>query len=34
MKSLKLLALILVPLGIIIAAVPADRTKQFRLTAD
>jgi rhodanese-related sulfurtransferase len=34
MKSLKLLALILVPLGIIIAAVPADRTKQFRLTPD
>jgi rhodanese-related sulfurtransferase len=34
MKPLKLLALIIIPLGIIIAAVPADKTKQFKLTAD
>lgn len=34
MKSLKLLALIIIPLGIIIAAVPPDKTKHFRLTAD
>lgn len=34
MKPLKLLALIIIPLGIIIAAVPANKTKQFRLTAD
>jgi rhodanese-related sulfurtransferase len=34
MKPLKLLALIIIPLGIIIAAVPADRVKQFRLTPD
>ncbi|MDZ7632970.1 MAG: rhodanese-like domain-containing protein [Bacteroidales bacterium] len=34
MKSLKLLALIVIPLGIIIAAVPADRVKHFQLTAD
>jgi len=34
MKSLKLLALIIIPLGIIIAAVPADRVKHFRLTPD
>jgi rhodanese-related sulfurtransferase len=34
MKTLKLLALIIIPLGIIIAAVPADRVKQFQLTAD
>lgn len=34
MKSLKLLALIFIPLGIIIAAVPADRVKHFQLTAD
>ncbi len=34
MKSLKLLALFVIPLGIIIAAVPPDRVKHFRLTAD
>lgn len=34
MKPLKLLALIIIPMGIIIAAVPANKTKQFRLTAD
>jgi len=34
MKPLKLLALIIIPLGIIIAAVPADRVKHFRLTPD
>ncbi len=34
MKSLKFLALIIIPLGIIIAAVPEDRVKQFRLTPD
>ncbi len=34
MKPLKLLALFIIPLGIIIAAVPADKTKHFRLTAD
>lgn len=34
MKPLKLLALIVIPLGIIIAAVPPDRVKHFRLTAD
>lgn len=34
MKTLKLLALIFIPLGIIIAAVPADRVKHFQLTAD
>ncbi|MBE0678391.1 MAG: rhodanese-like domain-containing protein [Bacteroidales bacterium] len=34
MKSLKLLAFIVIPLGIIIAAVPADRVKHFQLTAD
>ena len=34
MKPRLLLALIVIPLGIIIAAVPADKTKQFRLTAD
>ena len=32
MKQLKLLALIVIPLGIIIAAVPADRVSQSRLT--
>ncbi|HBE43547.1 MAG TPA: hypothetical protein DDW27_20585 [Bacteroidales bacterium] len=32
MKQLKLLALIIIPLGIIIAAVPADRVNQSRLT--
>jgi rhodanese-related sulfurtransferase len=34
MKPLRLLALIVIPLGIIIAAVPADRVKHFQLTAD
>ncbi len=34
MKSLKFLALIIIPLGIIIAAVPADRVRHFQLTAD
>jgi rhodanese-related sulfurtransferase len=34
MKPLRLLALIIIPLGIIIAAVPADRVKHFRLTPD
>lgn len=34
MKPLKLLALIVIPLGIIIAAIPPDRVKHFRLTAD
>ena len=34
MKPLKLLALFVIPLGIIIAAVPPDRVKHFRLTAD
>ena len=34
MKPLKLLALIIIPMGIILAAVPADKTRHFRLTAD
>jgi rhodanese-related sulfurtransferase len=34
MKPLRLLALIIIPLGIILAAVPADRTKRFKLSAD
>jgi rhodanese-related sulfurtransferase len=34
MKPLKLLAFFVIPLGIIIAAVPADKVKHFRLTAD
>jgi rhodanese-related sulfurtransferase len=34
MKPLKLLALIIIPLGIILAAVPADKTKRFKLSAD
>lgn len=34
MKPLKLLAFFIIPLGIIIAAVPADKTKHFKLTAD
>jgi rhodanese-related sulfurtransferase len=34
MKPLKLLALFVIPMGIIIAAVPPDRVKHFRLTAD
>ncbi|MDX9771890.1 MAG: rhodanese-like domain-containing protein [Bacteroidales bacterium] len=34
MKSLKLLAFFVITLGIIIAAVPADRVKHFQLTAD
>lgn len=34
MKQLKLLALFIIPLGIIIAAVPADRINQSRLTPE
>ncbi len=34
MKPLKLLAFFIIPLGIIIAAVPPDRVRHFRLTAD
>ena len=34
MKPLKLLALIIIPLGIILAAVPADKTRRFKLSAD
>lgn len=34
MKPLRLLALIIIPMGIILAAVPADKTRHFRLTAD
>lgn len=34
MKQLKLLALIIIPLGIILAAVPADRVSQTRLTPE
>ncbi len=34
MKPLRLLALIIIPLGIILAAVPADKTKHFKLSAD
>jgi sulfur-carrier protein adenylyltransferase/sulfurtransferase len=34
MKPLKLLAIVIIPLGIILAAVPADKTKRFRLSAD
>lgn len=34
MKPIRLLALIIIPLGIILAAVPADRTKRFKLSAD
>jgi sulfur-carrier protein adenylyltransferase/sulfurtransferase len=33
MKPLKLLAIVIIPLGIILAAVPADKTKHFRLSA-
>lgn len=34
MKPLNLLALIIVPMGIIIAAVPQNKTKPFKLTAE
>ena len=34
MKTLKFLALILVPMGLIIAAVPQNKTKPYKLTAD
>jgi sulfur-carrier protein adenylyltransferase/sulfurtransferase len=34
MKPLKLLAIVIIPLGIILAAVPADKTKRFKLSAD
>lgn len=34
MKPRNLLALFIIPMGLIIAAVPANKTKQYRLTAD
>jgi rhodanese-related sulfurtransferase len=34
MKSLRLLALLLIPMGLIIAAVPQNKTKPYKLTAD
>jgi len=34
MKPLKLLALFIIPMGLIIAAVPQNKTKQYKLTAD
>jgi rhodanese-related sulfurtransferase len=34
MKSLKLLALFIIPMGLIIAAVPQNKTKPYKLTAD
>ncbi len=34
MKPLKLLALFIIPMGIIIAAVPQNKTKPYKLTAD
>jgi len=34
MKPLKLLALFIIPMGLIIAAVPANKTKPYKLTAD
>ena len=34
MKPLKLLALFIIPLGIILAAVPADKTRRFQASAD
>ena len=34
MKPLLILASVIIPLGLIIAAVPADKTKHFKLTAD
>src|SRR5512133_2696160 len=34
MKPLKLLALFIIPMGLIIAAVPQNKTKPYKLTAD
>jgi rhodanese-related sulfurtransferase len=34
MKSLRLLAMFVIPMGLIIAAVPANKTKPYKLTAD
>jgi sulfur-carrier protein adenylyltransferase/sulfurtransferase len=34
MKSLRLLALIIIPMGLIIAAVPQNKTKPYKLTAE
>jgi rhodanese-related sulfurtransferase len=34
MKPLRLLALIIIPMGLIIAAVPQNKTKPYKLTAD
>lgn len=34
MKSLKILAFVLIPLGVIIAAVPENTTRPYKLTAD
>ncbi len=34
MKPLKLLAMFIIPMGLIIAAVPQNRTKHYKLTAD
>ncbi|MFH0842461.1 MAG: rhodanese-like domain-containing protein [Bacteroidota bacterium] len=34
MKSLKILAMFIIPMGIIIAAVPANKTRPYKLTAD
>jgi len=34
MKPIRLLALFLIPMGLIIAAVPQNKTRQFRLTAE
>ncbi len=34
MKPIVILASVIIPLGLIIAAVPADKTKHFRLSAD
>jgi len=34
MKPLRLLALFIIPMGLIIAAVPQNKTKPYKLTAD
>lgn len=34
MKSLRILAMFIIPMGLIIAAVPANKTKPYKLTAD
>jgi len=34
MKSLRILAMFVIPMGLIIAAVPANKTKPYKLTAD